>query len=69
MHDITSDIIDWDQANQAYLAGGGQSGEVHPAARADRMAEIEVRWHRLPGEFRRELTLDPPLWTLAFQPL
>ena len=27
MHDIISDIIDWDQANKAYLAGGGQSGE------------------------------------------
>jgi hypothetical protein len=27
MHDIISDIIDWDQANKAYLAGEGQSGE------------------------------------------
>ena len=26
MHDIISDIIDWDQANKAYLAGEGQSG-------------------------------------------
>jgi hypothetical protein len=24
MHDIISDIIDWDQANKAYLAGEGQ---------------------------------------------
>ena len=27
MHDIISDIIDWDQANEAYLAGEGLSGE------------------------------------------
>jgi len=27
VHDIISDIIDWDQANKTYLAGAGESGE------------------------------------------
>jgi hypothetical protein len=31
MHDIISDIIDWDQANKAYLAGEGQSIESLPS--------------------------------------
>jgi hypothetical protein len=26
VHDIISDIIDWDQANKAYMAGEGQTG-------------------------------------------
>jgi len=53
MHDIISDIIDWDQANKAYLAGEGQSGEryIQRLEAADRMAEIEARWHHLPGGF------------------
>ena len=53
MHDIISDIIDWDQANQAYLAGEGQSGDryIKRLAAADQMAEIEARWHHLPGGF------------------
>ena len=53
MHDIISDIIDWDQANMAYLAGEGQSGEryLKRLEVADQMAEIEARWHHLPGGF------------------
>ncbi len=26
-YDIIGDIIDWDQANKAYMAGEGQTGE------------------------------------------
>jgi hypothetical protein len=46
VHDIISDIIDWDQANKAYLVGEGQSGEryIQRLEAADRMAEIEARW-------------------------
>jgi hypothetical protein len=46
VHDIISDIIDWDQANQAYTAGEGQTGERYNQRlkAADRMAEIEARW-------------------------
>lgn len=53
MHDIISDIIDWDQANKAYLVGEGQSGEryIQRLGAADRMAEIEARWRHLPGGF------------------
>jgi hypothetical protein len=59
MHDIISDIIDWDQANKAYLAGEGQSGEryIQRLEAADRMAEIEARWHHLPGGFLSERKL------------
>ena len=59
MHDIISDIIDWDQANNAYLAGEGQSGEryIQRLEAADRMAEIEARWHHLPGGFLSERKL------------
>jgi hypothetical protein len=48
VHDIISDIIDWDQANKTYLAGEGQSGEryIQRLEAADRMAEIETRWHQ-----------------------
>ena len=63
MHDIISDIIDWDQANKAYLAGEGQSGEryIQRLEAADRMAEIEARWQHLPGGFlrRAEAHQDP----------
>jgi hypothetical protein len=53
MHDIISDIIDWDQANEAYTVGEGQSGEryIQRLEAAGRMAEIEVRWHHLPDGF------------------
>lgn len=53
MHDIISDIIDWDQANEAYTAGGGQSGEryLQRLEAADRMADIEARWDHLPDGF------------------
>jgi hypothetical protein len=27
VHDITGDITDWDQANNAYLADAGRTGE------------------------------------------
>jgi hypothetical protein len=59
MRDIISDIIDWDQANKAYTAGEGQSGEryVQRLEAADRMAEIEARWHHLPGGFLSERKL------------
>jgi hypothetical protein len=56
MHDIVGDIIDWDEAHKAYLAGAGQAGERYnqrlDAAR--RMAEIEDRWQYLPGGFHGE---------------
>jgi hypothetical protein len=53
MHDIISDIIDWDQANEAYTVGEGQSGEryIQRLEAAGRMAEIEARWHHLPDGF------------------
>jgi hypothetical protein len=59
VHDIISDIIDWDQANKAYTAGEGQSGEryIQRLAAADRMAEIEDRWQHLPGGFHGERKL------------
>ena len=59
MHDIISDIIDWDQANKTYLAGEGQSGEryILRLEAADRMAEIEARWHHLLRGFHGERKL------------
>ncbi len=56
MHDIIGDIIDWDEANKAYLAGKGQTGEryIQRLEAAGRMAEIEARWQHLPGGFRGE---------------
>jgi hypothetical protein len=59
VHDIISDIIDWDQANKAYVAGDGQSGEryIQRLEAAVQMAEIEARWHRLPGGFHGERKL------------
>ena len=59
MHDIISDIIDWDQANKAYLAGEGQSGEryIQRLEAAEQMAEIEARWQHLPGGFHGERKL------------
>jgi hypothetical protein len=53
VHDIISDIIDWDQANKMYTAGEGQSGEryLQRLEAADRMAEIEARWQHLPHGF------------------
>ena len=59
MHDIISDIIDWDQANTTYLAGEGHSGEryLQRLAAADQMAGIEARWNHLPGGFLSERKL------------
>ena len=59
MHDIISDIIDWDQANKAYTAGEGQSGEryLQRLEAADKMAEIEARWRHLPDGFHSERKL------------
>ena len=56
MHDIISDIIDWDEARKAYLAGEGATGERYDQRleTADLMAEIEARWHHLPGGFHAE---------------
>jgi hypothetical protein len=53
MHDIISDIIDWDQANKIYTAGEGQSGEryIQRLEAAGQMAEIEARWSHLPEGF------------------
>jgi hypothetical protein len=59
VHDIISDIIDWDQANKAYMAGEGQTGERYNQRlkAADRMAEIEARWQHLPDGFHGERKL------------
>ena len=59
MHDIISDIIDSDQAHMTYLAGEGHSGEryIQRLEAADRMADIETRWHHLPGGFLSERKL------------
>jgi hypothetical protein len=53
VHDIISDIIDWDKVNKVYTAGEGQSGEryVQRLEAAVQMAEIEARWHHLPEGF------------------
>jgi hypothetical protein len=53
MHDIISDIIDWDQANKTYMAGEGQSGEryIQRLEAAGQMAEIEARWYHLSEGF------------------
>ena len=59
MHDIIGDIIEWDEANKAYTAGEGQSGEryIQRLEAADRMAEIEARWQHLVGGFHSERKL------------
>jgi hypothetical protein len=59
VHDIISDIIEWDEANKAYTAGEGQSGEryIQRLEAADRMAEIEARWQHLPEGFHGERKL------------
>jgi hypothetical protein len=59
VHDIISDIIDWDRANKAYTAGEGQSGEryMKRLEAADQMAEIEARWQHLPDGFHGERKL------------
>jgi hypothetical protein len=56
MHDIIGDIIDWDQAHKAYLAGKGQTGQRYNERleAAEQMAEIEARWQHLPGGFHGE---------------
>ena len=53
MHDIISDILDWDEAHKAYVAGEGGTGERfgQRLETADLMAEIEARWPHLPGGF------------------
>ena len=65
MHDVISDIIDWDQANKAYMAGAGQSGEryIQRLEAADQKAEIEARWQHLPGgvPWRAETDQHPHL--------
>jgi hypothetical protein len=59
VHDLISDIIEWDEANKTYTAGDGQSGEryIQRLEAADRMAEIEARWHHLPKGFHGERKL------------
>lgn len=56
MHDIISDILDWDEAQKVYVAGEGVTGERFGQRldAADRMAKIEARWQHLPGGFHRE---------------
>ena len=53
MHDIISDVIDWDEARKTYLAGEGQTGERYKQRldAAVLMAEIDARWQHLPGGF------------------
>lgn len=53
MHDIISDIIEWDRANSVYTAKEGGSGEryISRLEAADQMADIEARWHHLPEGF------------------
>ena len=53
MHDIISDIIEWDRANSVYTAGEGESGEryISRLEAANQMADIEARWHHLPEGF------------------
>lgn len=45
MHDITGDIIDWDEAHKAYIADAGQTGERYNQRleAVGHMAEIEAR--------------------------
>lgn len=59
MHDIISDILDWDEANKAYTAGEGHLGELYMRRleAAVQMAEVEARWQHLPGGFHSERKL------------
>ena len=56
MHDIISDILEWDEAREAYLAGEGETGKRYSQRleAADLMAEIEARWQHLPGGFHAQ---------------
>jgi hypothetical protein len=56
MHDIISDILDWDEAHKAYLAAEGETGQRYGQRleAADLMADIEARWQHLPGGFHGE---------------
>jgi hypothetical protein len=51
---IIRDILGWGQARKAYVAGEGATGPRYNQRleAAARMAEIEERWHHLPGGFR-----------------
>ena len=53
MHDIIVDIVDWDEAHKAYLAGEGATGSRYNQRleAAEQMAQIEARWEHLPGGF------------------
>jgi hypothetical protein len=54
VHDIIGDIIDWDEAHKAYLAGEGATGRRYSQRleAAEQMAQIEARWQHLPGGFQ-----------------
>lgn len=56
MHDVISDILDWDEAHAMYLGAEGATGERYAQrlVAAERMAEIEARWQHLPGGFHGE---------------
>jgi len=51
MHDIIGDIVDWDEAHKVYLDIEGATGERYNQRleAAEQMAQIEARWHHLPG--------------------
>jgi len=53
VHDIIGDIVDWDDAHEAYLAAEGATGERYNQRlkAAEQMLEIESRWQYLPGAF------------------
>ena len=59
MHDIIGDIVDWDQAHKVYLATESATGQRYNQRleAADRMAQIEGRWQRLPGGFHLQRQL------------
>jgi hypothetical protein len=59
MHDIISDIIDWDEANKAYTADEGPSGVryIQRLEAAEQMAKIEARWQHLPEGFHGQRKL------------
>jgi hypothetical protein len=59
MHDIIGDIVDWDEAHKVYLDTEGVTGERYNQRleAAEQMAQIEARWHHLPGGFHGERKL------------
>ena len=56
MQGIIGDILDWDEAYKAYLAGEDRTGVRYKRRleAANQMSEIEARWQHLPGGFHGE---------------